>query len=227
MNTDALETLLPELRSSYVFDRAMVHHKLVIEHLDTAEDAARINRICLEKKAHLAELKSDIGDGYTYVFLHERPYRFKALASIAKRLSYSNYWELVRDVWIDSENIHRHYTAWKQIWAASIPQKERCMDATECAQLARMPLAFDVWRGVGFRGRVGLSWTLDRDKAVWFARRFESLAGKARIFHGKVKRHDVHAFFTGREEAEIVASEVKVLRLEKLPPVVRGSRHPS
>ena len=155
------------------------------------------------------------------MFLHERPYRCDALADIDKRLSSSDYWELVGNVWIDSENIRQHYAVWKRIWTAPIPDKEKCMDTTERARLARMPLAFDVWRGIGFRGRTGLSWTLDRDKAVWFARRFSEFSvGAARLFHGNVKRQDVHAFFSGGNESEIVASEVKVLKLEKLPPPV-------
>src|ERR1700730_7082292 len=117
------------------------------------------------------------------------------LADIDKRLSSSDYWELVGNVWIDSENIRQHYAVWKRIWTAPIPDKEKCMDTTERARLARMPLAFDVWRGIGFRGRTGLSWTRDRDKAVWFARRFSEFSvGAARLFHGNVKRQDVHAF---------------------------------
>src|ERR1700737_4874751 len=88
-------------------------------------------------------------------------------------------------------------------------------DSREC------PSRSMFWRGIAFRGRTGLSWTLDRDKAVWFARRFSEFSvGAARLFHGNVKRQDGHAFFSGGNESEIVASEVKVLKLEKLPPPV-------
>ena len=44
-----------------------------------------------------------------------------------------------------------------------------------------MSSSFSVWRGVGFRGRTkGLSWSLARDKAVWFARRAPAAVRAAR-----------------------------------------------
>ena len=84
----------------------------------------------------------------------------------------------------------------------------------EQASLKGMPSLFPVWRGVGFRGRTqGLSWTVDRDKAVWFAQPFDH--GRGKLIHGEVRRRDVHAFFQG-DESEIVASEVKIFNIETL-----------
>jgi hypothetical protein len=215
MTIQVFRALLPELQSHYLFDDEMVHHKLVVGRVYNAADAERINRAYLAKKAELTKLNSDIGDGYKYVFLHERPYRFDALVRIAKRLSSSDYWKLVSGVWTDSENIRQRFAAWKRLWTAPVPDKDQCMDAAERTQLEQIPLTFDVWRGIGFRGRAGLSWTIDRDIAVRFAYRFS--ATHARLLHGHVRREDVHAFFIGRKESEIVASEVKVFKVEKLP----------
>jgi hypothetical protein len=55
---------------------------------------------------------------------------------------------------------------------------------------------------------------LDRDKAVWFAQRFD--LPESKLIHAEVKRQNVHAFFQGRQESEIIASDVEVLKIEKL-----------
>jgi len=73
-----------------------------------------------------------------------------------------------------------------------------------------------VWRGVGERGRPGLSWTLNRNKAMWFA--YRAMGNKPRLLHGKALRRNVHALLLGRNEDEIVAEKVRVLRAEGLPP---------
>jgi len=84
------------------------------------------------------------------------------------------------------------------------------MGPEERAKLEKMPSSFNVWRGVGDRGGVGLSWTTDYDKAVWFARRVNP--DSQLVLYGRVKRRDVHAFFADRKESEIVAWKVEVRR---------------
>src|SRR5262245_35452671 len=102
------------------------------------------------------------------------------------------------------------------MWNACYPEKHQAMDDEEQAALARLPKTINVWRGIGERGRPGLSWTLNRDRGVWFAHR--GMGNKPRLLHGKVYRRNVHALLLGRKEDEIVAEKVKVLRTESLPP---------
>lgn len=208
------EPLLPELMP-YLHPDRVLQHELVVSLGVDPDRAAHINADYLYKKARLAELETQIGDGSKYVFLHARPYRCKALLQIANRLSPAQYWHLVGEVWTDSENIRQHRADWKRIWSAPIPKKHECMGPKERGKLEKMPSSFNVWRGVGYRGGVGLSWTTDYDKAVWFARRFDP--DSPRVLHGRVKRRDVHAFFADRKESEIVAWKVEVLKTERLP----------
>ena len=108
----------------------------------------------------------------------------------------------------------------------TVPEKHNAMDEKERAKLKS---TFDVWRGLGsppFR-LSGLSWTTDKDQALWFARRYQCEHGPGRLLHGRVKRRDVHAYLegrmraylAGRSESEIVAANVKVLKIEKVPAV--------
>jgi hypothetical protein len=83
--------------------------------------------------------------------------------------------------------------------------------------LANMPGSFRIWRGLVFRGRAqGLSWTIDRDKVVWFAQRFAMGRG-GRLIHADVERRNVHAFFQRRKESEIVACNIRILVDERCP----------
>ena len=60
----------------------------------------------------------------------------------------------------------------------------------------------------------GNSYTLSKEKAIWFANRF----GKGKGYVNKYKIHIKHilAFITDRNEAEIVALPEDVILLEKL-----------
>jgi hypothetical protein len=179
-----------------------------------------------KKRAWLKELEADPGDGWQYIWLHEKPYRFDALRRIAGRLTPARYWKLVGEVWTNSENIRQNLAGWRRLWSDPRPHKQECMEPEERAALASMPASFPVWRGVGYRGRIhGLSWTVDHEKALWFARRF-GFRGPGRLVHAEVARRDVHAFFSGRQESEIVAEAVTVPAVEKIEaPVERAVKN--
>ncbi len=95
------------------------------------------------------------------------------------------------------------------------------MDATESKALAALPDEIEVWRGVGCRAAVeGMSWTVDRDRGVWFARRFAAMEGRRAILvRGTVPRNAVLAHLRGRGESEIVADpdDVAVVEVAELP----------
>ena len=52
----------------------------------------------------------------------------------------------------------------------------------------------------------GMSWTLDIEKARWFAHRCAPLGGRARVYEATVQAADVLGYFTERGESEIVVS---------------------
>ena len=198
-------------------DDGLLHHPIIVEMISHCDEANRANDRYRSKNERLMELRTDPGDGREYVFLHERPYRVGALQRIGSQLKNAiHYWKLVGEVWTDSENIRQHFAGWQRVWSASRPHKQECMSLEEQVSLEGMPALFQVWRGVGFRGRVqGLSWTVDRDKAVWFAQRFGH-GRHSKLIHAEVRRRDVHAFFQVRGESEIVASDVRTLKIETL-----------
>src|SRR5262249_13584474 len=195
--------------------RWWIHHPLCVRPFIDPDRCALWNHLFLETKKGVEKAEAE-GDWRGYVFWHCRGHRFDAFRRIARRLEFVDYWKLLSDVWIDSENIRQHYANWVRAWSAPYPEKNQAMDDEEQAALARLPKTINVWRGIGKRGRPGLSWTLNRNRAMWFA--YRAMGNKPRLLHGKEDRRNEQALLLGRKEDEIVAERVKALRTESLPP---------
>ncbi len=76
-----------------------------------------------------------------------------------------------------------------------------------------------VYRGATFGRRRGMSWTLDLDRARWFASRSSLLTGRpvGMVFRSSIPPESVLAIMTGgRREAEVVVDPVG------LPPIRRS-----
>ncbi len=75
-----------------------------------------------------------------------------------------------------------------------------------------LPEQIEVWRGTGHKRYIdGLSWTLDQEKAIWFARRFCARPRVPLVAKGIVKKEDVFAYFGERNESEIVSMRVSII----------------
>lgn len=198
---DLHEDLVPHLREGVL--GPMVHHPLVVEILARPELYSHLNRQYLKKREVLAEALQEQNWG-SYIFLHERPYRFDALLKIADAVaSEQDFWDLVSTVWTDSENIWENHKAWVRLWT-SRANPHLAMEAKERDKLARLPETVTIWRGFNHpKGRLGLSWTLSESKARWFANRF-SKGRTPTVIRGEVGKTDILAYFANRGEQEIV-----------------------
>lgn len=78
------------------------------------------------------------------------------------------------------------------------------MDHDERRVLANQPDTFTIYRGTEAPDGLGagFSWTLSRERAVWFARRFDK--GEPTLITATVGRARVIAYLAGRGEEEIV-----------------------
>lgn len=156
-------------------------------------------------------------DWARYIWLHERPYRFDAFTTISGYLDDIEYWQWARSVWIDSENIFQHLEDWIEVFhGRDIKNRLLMMDNDEREKYELwLPDTIKVWRGcVLGLNEDGLSWTLDRKVADWFARRFTHL-GDGVVIEGEVKKADVAAYLSGRGESEIVVPSLEAVRVIK------------
>jgi hypothetical protein len=152
-----------------------------------------------------------------YIWLHERPYRLDAFCSIAWRLAPTKlYWELLGEIWIDSENIFQNRDEWRELLEQTYDDEKKHwhhMSRPEDRVVFTLPPEKGglldhtlIYRGYSNEdGLDGFSWTLDRARAKWFARRRTSEGQTALVAEALVARADVLAYHTGRDEQEIVA----------------------
>ncbi len=162
------------------------------------------------------------GDTGTYIWLHERPYRVVALEQVAAEMDDDDFWELASHVWTDTENHWQERLRWNKMLRADRPGKEHFMDLEERAAFAQLPDVLTVYRGWNGSGSSqGLSWTLDRDRAVWFAKRLaEGRGGQLpTVATGKVDKSDTLGLLLGRGEREIAVprpARVKIIVTEQV-----------
>lgn len=159
----------------------------------------------------------------TYCWLHERPYRLEAFAQIASELSDREYWSVLGKLWTDSENIWQNGQVWRQAFESSRSHRSYAMsteDRKVWRNLHRRKTPLLIYRGFGYdEGEQGMSWTLSRRRAVWFARRFEREDERARLAKAVIDGYKVLAYFSTRGEEEVVIfpEDAQIIGIEEVP----------
>jgi hypothetical protein len=169
---------------------------------------AEVNEVFAQKKVKIIEAWEQKDYGF-YVNLHERPYRLDALQEVltsGEPKSNKEAARLVGDFWIDSENIWQNRRAWTRVWRA-LKEPHAAMSPDEATAFGTLPDTFAVYRGVRDQHDDtwrGLSWTLDQDKAHWFAQRFAAEYDQPIVLSGRILKKHAFAYFSGRNESEVV-----------------------
>jgi hypothetical protein len=136
------------------------------------------------------------------VWLVEKPYRVEAFIKIADKLSDTDYWKLLSDIWVDTENQYAYLKEWKKLLASKRPNRHYMMTEEEDNILRALSQEVTIYRGCqkGIN-EDGLSWTLDKSKAKFFANRFGK---KGIILERTISKNDIVAVLLGRGESEVV-----------------------
>lgn len=186
----------------------MIKHPLVNTVMHAEAFNALTNRQYEYKKISIARALADREWG-SYTFLHERPWRLNAFIQIMDNVGSDTYWHLLGQVWVDSENIRETAEVWETMLKSKRPQRASIMTLEERQALMAMPEILDVWQGCTAEQDDGWSWTLDHDKAIWFAERFASFEGPEAepvVRRGMVSKRKVLAYFDRRNESEILVA---------------------
>lgn len=193
----------------------MVHHPLIVSQIYGKDCYGYVNYLYEQRRAIVQRLM-DEEQWEAYVFTHERPYQLDAFGRIAKRMSDTTYWSILGSVYTESENLWQQKRKLVRMLNADRKQREFLMNGRERGYLNKLPSTLTIFRGYQYRNANGWSWTLDPKKARWFSQRFEVLGGKPTVATGRVKKRDVVAYFSRRQEKEIVVdpSAVKVTKRE-------------
>lgn len=199
------EELLPELKASIIdgglFNRKSIQHPLVIGDIGMMPNSYYNNQL-MRKKERLKEFENN-KEFESYLFLIEKPFRVTFFSDLVKqnkikKLS-KKYWKILSSLWTGSENIFQN----KDLWDDLLKDKTNShyfMSKKDLKFFNSLENEFIVYRGYS-QWENGYSYTLDKERAIWFANRF----GKnGNVKERLVKKEDVFAYTNSRNEKEII-----------------------
>jgi hypothetical protein len=203
---EIIEPLHPDLIPYFEKDGALgaqVRHPLVYQVPLWSNGSANAYYLQKKKDLEIALAKKNFNQ---VIYLHERPYRLQAFIQIAKQLPDTKYWSLLSSIWTDTENQWQNLEQWKELLSSNRPERHYLMDESEFQLLNSLPELVTIYRGcVKGLNEDGLSWTLNKSKAEFFANRFGK---EGIILEREIPKSDIIAVLTGRGESEVIC-EVK------------------
>jgi len=205
----------------------VVRHPLVfsVPHSDMMNHM--LNESFRHKKQAVADAVKAC-DWSKIIWLHERPYRIYSFIGIASDMSDKEYWHILGKMWTDSENIWQNFDQWVDLLTdknRDLTKRHSMMSAEEKKVWNGFSFPLTVYRGCTDKNKEGLSWTLDRSKAEWFAKRFTRPEEEMYLLEGVIDNYrGVIAYFAGRGEQEIVSANVRITSDTKLGRVQRDSQ---
>jgi len=126
---------------------------------------------------------------------------FDKLFYLQNILSEQEYINVVKDWYTQTEIVYQDLQLWIDTFK-SIKNTKLLMDYDELNYFNNLPEKIVIYRG-GVSKR-GISWTLNKDIAEWFANRFRAINKGGQLFEKKVYKNDCIAYFNDREEEEII-----------------------
>jgi hypothetical protein len=208
---DTVEPLVPELEAYTYFDpklkMMLVKHPLVysVPHHDAMNAVVNAQFRAKVEAVAAAEQKGEWGK---YLALHEKPYRVEAFHHVKNKLGAFEYWELLSEVWVSLENVWQYQQVLKQLIFDPVPKdllvsRHHMMSLDEQFVFNGLSGQIRIFRGCLKHNKKGLSWTLDREKAIWFANRFAKHA-QPLLVSGYVDADKIAAYLDCRGEKEVI-----------------------
>ena len=168
---------------------------------------AHVNKLYSQKKKQANKARKD-KNWDRFIFLHERPYRLDAYMDVCKEMNSSDYWTILKGIWIDAEFPGVNQEVWLHLFMRKHTDRRKLMTGKERRVLNTYPEKdMDVFRGYcGDEYQKGISWTASYDKASWFAKRFagDDKSREPLVAEAVCDKKNVIAYFDGRKESEIL-----------------------
>ena len=147
-----------------------------------------------------------------YAFIN-KPYGLTFLKFAEPHLSKEEFSKLLADAWVRSENPNDdpNFTKRDLIAMFKRADKQALMAEEDYKRWQDLEKSITVYRGViphNEKNIRALSWTLDAEKAEWFAMRFGE---NGKVYQAEIDKKDVYAYFGVRGESEVIV-EPKGLR---------------
>lgn len=178
-----------------------------------ADDAA-----LTQWRDNMAEIIDNAKNPRHIYMMLTKSYRFAFLKHAMPHFSQKDFSEYLADAWImcEAPNNDPNFTQ-KQLlglFTKADPQVLMTPDEYERYRTLEDPLI--VYRGVTSYNADNvraLSWTLDREKAEWFAHRFGE---EGTVYEAKIDKAHVYAFFSSRNESEVIVDPAFLAELAEV-----------
>jgi hypothetical protein len=171
------------------------------------------------KKKHYEDCLFE-NDFETISWLIERPWRISWLHAnkelVIEKVGIPMYYEILGDVFNDTENANQYIDEIHDLFNYG-GNPLLMMNEKELEEYQELPNVLKVWRGVKSGENIhecrllGFSWTLDFEKAKWFADRgYMEENPYPLIFGLEIKKEEVLSYITRRNESEIILDYTKI-----------------
>lgn len=141
------------------------------------------------------------------------PYRLQFISIISHWLEPEELGDIMRWIWIATEFPHQYSNDMLLLLFEKADQQS-LMDEEEWKTFQSLPEEITIYRGrQAKKAKIrGLSWTIDKKQAEWFALRWKNDEGE--LYSAVINKKDVFAYFS--QEKEIVVNPGKIKKLKKI-----------
>ena len=162
------------------------------------------------------------------IYRHDQRYRVRAFCQHAHLLPDQDYWEVLGDLYRDYQGDERLPDAFPEVLIfqpllrSPRPGREHLMQAVDRDTFNRLPDSFTVYRGFARGDGSGISWTLDRRVAVFFAglemgRCDEGSTLPPKVLTAQVRDKSLaYAYFTPETEVLVPMDALEVTSTEEV-----------
>ncbi len=161
------------------------------------------------------------------IYRHDQRYRVRAFCEYAHLLSDHAYWEILGDLYRNYQGDERLPDAFPEVLIFQhllrSPRlgREHLMQAADWDTFKRLPESFTVYRGFSRGDGSGISWTIDRRVAVFFAglemgRCDEGCTLPPKVLTAQVRNKSlIYAYFAKESEVLVPMDALQVIGMEE------------
>lgn len=196
----------------FITSRMFPINNKYIDVMESEDNIRKVRDIYLERITKAKDI-------HEILFFMHKPYKTLYFKLVADALSKEDYNDLLASIWVGTENVNQDINVKISEWVKFFKKADKfiMMNEDEIAVYNKFSEyeRIRVYRGVGVdRNPNGMSWTVNYDKAEWFARRWGD--GDIYIIQGICFKSDILAYFNTREEEELVLDPKSVINKERI-----------
>lgn len=163
---------------------------------------------------------------YEIYMMTNKPYSLTFLKYASPYLSREDFSKILADAWIRSENPNCDINVSKSKLISMFKQADsnELMLESELEQYEELDDTVTVYRSVishNSKNIRALSCTLDREKAEWFAHRFNE---DGTVYEAEMEKQHIFALFNGRNESEVIVDPQFLMDVRISEEPVQGLR---